>query len=108
MAWPETTTERIRGPTANGVIAMVARCGSHAWRTPTVGDKALVCDVCETRLDLARDIAPEVQAEILRDYRRDYGPIVSRHFEDALKAAVVAAQRHAGTDRSEAAVKEGA
>ena len=52
------------------------RCSPHAWRTPEVGDAALVCDVCETRLDLERDITPEVRADILRDYRRHHGPIV--------------------------------
>ncbi|MDE0391640.1 MAG: hypothetical protein OXI57_06165, partial [Rhodospirillales bacterium] len=63
------------------------RCSPHAWRTPVVGDPALVCDVCEHRLDLARDITPEVQADLLRDYRRHFGPIVSRNFEEALAAA---------------------
>lgn len=63
------------------------RCNPHAWRTPTVGDAALVCDVCEHRLDLVRDITSEVRAEIVREYRRYYGPIVGGHFEEALKAA---------------------
>lgn len=71
------------------------RCGPHAWRTPAVGDAALVCDVCEHRLDLASDITPEVQAEIVRKYRRHYGPIVGGHFEEALEAAVSAARRSA-------------
>ena len=52
------------------------RCNPHAWRTPEVGDEAIVCDVCEYRLDLARDITPEVQTEIVREYRRHFGPIV--------------------------------
>ena len=54
------------------------RCSPHMWRTPAVGDAALVCDVCEHRLDLARDITPEVQAEILGDYRRHHGPTRER------------------------------
>ena len=72
------------------------RCSPHAWRTPAIGDEALVCDVCETRLDLARDISPELQADILRDYRRHHGPIVGEHFQAALEAAL-AASRSAGT-----------
>ena len=74
----------------------MAQCSPHAWRTPVVGDPALVCDVCEHRLDLAHDITPEVQAELLRDYRRHFGPIVSNHFQAALEAALAAAQ----SDRS--------
>ena len=68
------------------------RCDPHAWRTPAVGDRALVCDVCETRLDLGRDVTPDVQADILRDYRREHGPIVGEHFQAALEAAVTAAR----------------
>ena len=71
------------------------RCNPHPWRTPAVGDAALVCDVCERRLDLARDITPEAQADIVRDYRRHFGPIVSKHFEEALAAAVAAARHRA-------------
>ena len=63
------------------------RCSPHAWRTPVVGDLALACDECECRLDLARHITAEVQANIMRDYRRHFGPIVSGHFEEALEAA---------------------
>ena len=43
----------------------MARCSPHEWRTPAVADAALVCDVCECRLDLANDIAPAAQAEIV-------------------------------------------
>ena len=75
------------------------QCSPHAWRTPTVGDAALVCDVCESRLDLARDLTPEAQANLMRDYRRHFGPIVSRHFEEALAAAVAAARQRAGAER---------
>ena len=75
----------------------MARCSPHEWRTPAVGDAALVCDVCEHRLDLANDIAPESQAEIVRDYRRRCGPLVGRHFEEALEAAVRAARSGRGT-----------
>ena len=75
------------------------RCSPHAWRTPTVGDAALVCDVCESRLDLARDLTPEAQTSLMRDYRRHFGPIVSRHFEEALAAAVTAARQRAGAER---------
>ena len=82
------------------------RCNPHAWRTPVVGDEALVCDVCETRLDLARDITPEVQADILRDYRRHHGPIVGEHFQAALEAALAAA-RSAGSSRGPAPAEEG-
>ena len=82
------------------------RCNPHAWRTPVVGDTALVCDVCEHRLDLARDITPEVQADLLRDYRRHFGPIVSRNFEEALVAAVAAARHRAQADAPES-VEEG-
>ena len=71
-------------------------CNPHAWRTPVIGDPTLICDVCEHRLDLARDITPEVQADLLRDYRRHFGPIVSRHFEEALEGAAAAARRQAG------------
>lgn len=68
------------------------RCSPHAWRTPAVGDEALVCDVCEHRLDLARDITAQVKAEIVREYRRHNGPIVGGHFEEALEAALKAAR----------------
>ena len=71
------------------------RCDPHAWRTPVVGDEALVCDVCESRLDLARDITAEVKAEIVREYGRHNGPIVGSHFEEALEAALAAAQERA-------------
>ena len=71
------------------------RCNPHAWRTPEVGDEALVCDVCEYRLDLARDITPEVQTEIVHEYRRHFGPIVGGHFEEALEAALTAAGQRA-------------
>ena len=71
------------------------RCSPHAWRTPTVGDEALVCDVCESRLDLVRDITAEVKAEIVREYRRHNGPIVGGHFEEALEAALAAARERA-------------
>ena len=77
------------------------RCNPHAWRTPVVGDAALVCDVCERRLDLARDITPEVQADLLRDYRRHFGPIVSQNFEEALAVAVAAARQQAEADAPE-------
>ena len=56
------------------------QCSPHAWRTPVVGDEALVCDVCESRLDL------------VREYRRYNGPIVGGHFEEALEAALAAAR----------------
>lgn len=68
------------------------RCSPHAWRTPAPGDASLVCDACEHRLDLANDLGPELLADILRDYRRHHGPIVGRHFEEALGAAVEAAR----------------
>ena len=71
------------------------RCSPHAWRTPVVGDKALVCDVCESRLDLARDLTDEVKAEIVREYRRHNGPIVGGHFEEALETALAAARERA-------------
>ena len=71
------------------------RCSPHAWRTPAVGDEALVCDVCEHRLDLARDITAQVKAEIVREYRRHNGPIVGGHFEEALEAALAAARERA-------------
>ena len=77
------------------------RCNPHAWRTPEVGDAALVCDVCEYRLDLARDITPAVQAEIVREYRRHYGPIVGGHFEEALEAALSAARERASESSEE-------
>lgn len=77
----------------------MTQCSPHAWRTPTVGDAALVCDVCESRLDLARDLTPEAQVNLMRDYRRHFGPIVSRHFEEALAAAVTAARQQAGAER---------
>ena len=73
------------------------RCNPHAWRTPTVGDAALVCDVCEHRLDLVRDITSEVRAEIVREYRRHYGPIVGGHFEEALEVALAALQERASS-----------
>ena len=71
------------------------RCSPHAWRTPAVGDEALVCDVCESRLDLVRDITTEAKAEIVREYRRHNGPIVGGHFEEALEAALAAARERA-------------
>ena len=71
------------------------QCSPHAWRTPVVGDEALVCDICESRLDFTREITPEVKAEIVRDYRRHNGPIVGGHFEEALEAALAAARQHA-------------
>ena len=71
------------------------RCSPHAWRTPAVGDEALVCDVCESRLDLVRDITAEAKAEIVREYRRHNGPIVGGHFEEALEAALAAARERA-------------
>ena len=71
------------------------RCSPHAWRTPVVGDEALVCDVCESRLDLARDITAEARAEMVREYRRHNGPIVGGHFEEALEAALAAARERA-------------
>ena len=82
------------------------RCNPHAWRTPAPGDRALVCDVCEAWLDLARDITPEVQADILRDYRRHHGPIVGEHFRAALEAALAAA-RSAGSSHGPASAGEG-
>ena len=81
-------------------------CGAHTWRTPAVGDAALVCDVCETRLDLVRDITPDVQANILRDYRRHYGPVEGGHFQKALEAAVAAAQRNVSGQDQESSGKE--
>ena len=72
------------------------RCSVHEWRTPATGDAALVCDLCESRLDLVRDIAPQLRTDILRDYRRRCGPLVGRHFEEALEAAVSEARRRAG------------
>ena len=83
------------------------RCSTHAWRTPVVGDAVLVCDVCETRLDLELDITPEVQADILRDYSRHFGPIVGEHFQAALEAAVAAARQRAEADRPESAEEGG-
>ena len=71
------------------------RCSPHAWRTPAEGDEALVCDVCESRLDLVRDITTEAKAEIVREYRRHNGPIVGGHFEEALEAALAAARERA-------------
>ncbi|MCY4405124.1 MAG: hypothetical protein OXC15_02050 [Rhodospirillaceae bacterium] len=71
------------------------RCSPHAWRTPAVGDEALVCDVCESRQDLVRDITAEAKAEIVREYRRHNGPIVGGHFEEALEAALAAARERA-------------
>ena len=71
------------------------RCSPHAWRTPAVGDEALVCDVCEHRLDLARDITAQVKVEIVREYRRHNGPIVGGYFEEALEAALAAARERA-------------
>ena len=68
------------------------RCSPHAWRTPVVGDEALVCDVCESRLDLASGITAEVKAGILSEYRRHNGPIVGGHFEEALEVALAAAR----------------
>ncbi len=68
------------------------RCSPHAWRTPAPGDASLVCDAREHRLDLANDLGPELLAGILRDYRRHHGPIVGRHFEEALGAAMKAAR----------------
>ena len=82
------------------------RCSPHAWRTPVVGDEALVCDVCESRLDLARDITPQAQADIVRDYRRHFGPIVSKHFEEALAAAVAAARHRAPVTNPESPREE--
>ena len=72
------------------------RCSPHAWRTPMPGDEALVCDVCESGLDLAREITPELKAEVLREYRRHNGPIVGGHFEEALEAALAATRERAG------------
>ena len=71
------------------------QCSPHSWRTPLVGDEALVCDVCENRLDLSREITPEVKAEIVREYRRHNGPIVGGHFEEALEAALAVARERA-------------
>ena len=68
------------------------RCSPHAWRTPAPGDRSLVCDVCEHRLDLASELTPGITADILRDYRRHFGPVVGRHFEEALEAALEAAR----------------
>ena len=82
------------------------RCSAHAWRTPAVGDEALVCDVCDARLDLARDITPEAQADVLRDYRRHHGPIVGEHFQAALEAAL-AAVRPEEPGRGPVRAKEG-
>ncbi len=72
------------------------RCSVHEWRTPAAGDAALVCDLCESRLDLVRDITPQLRTDILRDYRRRCGPLVGRHFEEALVAALTEARRRAG------------
>ena len=77
------------------------RCSPHAWRTPVVGDKALICDVCEHRLDLARDLTDEVKAEIKREYRRHNGPIVGGHFEEALETALAAVRERASGIRPE-------
>lgn len=77
------------------------RCSPHAWRTPAPGDEALVCDVCEHRLDLARDITAQVKAEIVREYRRHNGPIVGGHFEEALEAALAAARERVSGVSSE-------
>ena len=77
------------------------RCNPHAWRTPEVGDEALVCDVCEHRLDLARGITPAVQAGVVREYRRHNGPIVGGHFEEALEAALTAARQRASESPGE-------
>ena len=77
------------------------RCSPHAWRTPVVGDEALVCDVCESRLDLAREITAEAKAEIVREYRRHNGPIVGGHFEEALETALAAARERASGIRPE-------
>ena len=71
------------------------RCSPHAWRTPAVGDEALVCDVCESPLDLVRDITAEAKVAIVLEYRRHNGPIVGGHFEKALEAALAAARERA-------------
>lgn len=77
------------------------RCNPHAWRTPEAGDAALVCDVCEHRLDLAHDITPEVREDIVREYRRNFGPIVGGHFEEALEAALAAIGKRASESSGE-------
>ena len=77
------------------------RCSPHAWRTPEPGDAALVCDVCEHRLDLARDLTAELKAEILLEYRRHHGPIVGGHFEEALEASLAAARQRASKSSEE-------
>ena len=84
------------------------RCSPHAWRTPAVGDAALICDVCESRLDLARDLTPAAQADLMRDYRRHFGPIVSRQFEEALEAAAAAARQQAEAEGPRSAEERGA
>ena len=84
-----------RRGTESGAGIPMERCNPHAWRTPVVGDVALVCDVCEHRMDLAREVTAEVRADILREYRRQYGPIVGGHFEEALEAALAAARQRA-------------
>ena len=69
-----------------------ARPWSAIWRwLATYASAGLTC---------VRDITPEVQANIMRDYRRHFGPIVSGHFEEALEAAVAAARQRAEIDRS--------
>ena len=77
------------------------QCNPHAWRTPAVGDETLVCDVCEHRFDLVRDLTAEVKSEILGEYRRHYGPIVGGHFEESLEAALAAARERASAVRPE-------
>ena len=86
-----------RRGTESGAGIPMERCNSHAWRTPVVGDVALVCDVCEHRMDLACDITAEVKAEVLREYRRHSGPIVGGHFEEALEAALAAVRQRASS-----------
>ena len=76
------------------------RCSPHPWRTPAVGDAALVWDMCEHRLDLVHEMTPEMQADVVRDYRRCCGPLVGRQFQEALEAAVTAARQRAGAARA--------
>ena len=69
-----------------------------------LGSDVMVRQLLDGFLGALREV-PEVQAELLRDYRRHYGPIVSDHFQAALEAALEAAQSD-GSGRSPAPAEE--
>ncbi len=64
-----------------------AKCRSHRWETPEVGDDDLVCAACGRRLSFYRDITPRMCGSILMAYTRQHGQVRGAQFLRAFHEA---------------------